>query len=570
MKLFLRAGLGAVCATGLFLAGCSSMSTRSSGTAGDAAHTQREDATENDGLSEEERVEAYSRFSTGYAHELSGQADKAYQDYLKSVEADPGNEALAIDVARHLLQTQHADSAAKLLNLTIQRVDADGLVYSWYSRACSATGRTNDAIAAAETAIKKSPGEFEGYAALFDLYHAQGKDDLALKTLDRAESFSDAGGLFLLELADSYQRWLKATPGDARKITPKIVALLKRAATKDIDDPDMRLRLADALLAHNETDAASGLYLELLEDFDDNQAVRDSIRQKLAAIYLRSSDRKKAAVQLEAMVRDNPTRYPQAYLFLGSMAYEDKDYERAEGYFTKVILISPDIEQAYYELAALKITVDKPSQAIETLEKARARFADNFILEFYSALAFTKAKDFAQAVKCFNTAEIVGAASDSSRLNAAFYFQYGAACERNKQYPEAEKLFRKSLERDPNSAECMNYLGYMWADRNEKLDEAFTMIDRAVKLEPKNGAYLDSLGWVLYRLKRYDEALKWELEAVVHTEEQDASLYDHLGDIYMALKNREKAVEAWKKSLGIESAEDVKKKLEGALRNQSS
>src|SRR2546423_3850673 len=108
----------------------------------------------------------------------------------------------------------------------------------------------------------------------------------------------------------------------------------------------------------------------------------------------------------------------------------------------------------------------------------------------------------------------------------------------------------------------MNYLGYMWAEHGMKLEEANELIEKAVKAEPKNAAYLDSLGWVRFKLGRPKEALDPELKAVELSEQPDATVYDHLGDIYAALKQRDKAREAWKKSVSLEANEQVKKKLE--------
>ena len=44
--------------------------------------------------------------------------------------------------------------------------------------------------------------------------------------------------------------------------------------------------------------------------------------------------------------------------------------------------------------------------------------------------------------------------------------------------------------------------------------------------------------------------------------EPDATVLDHLGEVYLALRQPAKAVEAWKKSLSIESNPEVKKKLD--------
>src|SRR5262249_11247362 len=139
--------------------------------------------------------------------------------------------------------------------------------------------------------------------------------------------------------------------------------------------------------------------------------------------------------------------------------------------------------------------------------------------------------------------------------------QLGAAFERSHNINEAEKNFRKSLSLQPDYAECLNYLGYMWAERGEHLDEAREMIEKAVKLEPKNAANIDSMTWVLYKMRKGDEARDYMLKAVEQSEEPDATLFDHLGDIYLAVHQEAKAREAWKKSLKLEPNEQVKKKL---------
>ncbi len=509
-----------------------------------------------------ERAEAFARFATGYSYELNEKPERAFDEYYKSVQLDPGNDSLVVDVARHLLQKHEFEPAWKLLARSASRPDADGTVLAWYSRACLALSKTNEAEASALEAIKRSPDALDGYESLFRFYTSQDRRQDSLRVLLRAEKVQDPGGPFLLGLADAFEIWLRSSPKEAATIKPKILQLLKKAAEETFEDPVMRQRLADQLLARGEAKLAGKIYLDLLDEFQDTPGIRDNLREKLANIYLQGQDRKKAAAQLEAIVRDNPTRYPQAYFFLGSMAFDAKDFPKAADYFSKLLVIAPDLEEPYYDLALIKITLDKPGEAMEILDKARSRFQQSFRGEFFTALALCKLKNFSEAIRHFNTAEVVGTGTDPKRVDAAFYFQFGAACERNKDFPEAERNFLKSLQIQPRFAECLNYLGYMWADRNEKLDRALELIQKAVELQPKNGAYLDSMGWVLYRLKRYDESLNYELKAVQYLEEPDPSLYDHLGDIYLALGQAVKAREAWEKSVKIEPSEEIRKKLQ--------
>src|SRR5262249_22809326 len=203
--------------------------------------------------------------------------------------------------------------------------------------------------------------------------------------------------------------------------------------------------------------------------------------------------------------------------------------------------------------------------ALETLGRAREKFSRssrNFVLEYFTAMAYSRHKDFTNAIAAFNAAEIIAQANNPKRLNESFYFQFGSACERNGDYAQAEKHFQKCLELAPNFAEAQNYLGYMWAEHGENLDRARELITKALNSEPKNAAYLDSMAWVLFKLNQPKEALPYILDAIKNSEEEDATVYDHLGDIYSALNQPDKAREGWQKSLSLENNETVRKKLE--------
>jgi Flp pilus assembly protein TadD len=171
-------------------------------------------------------------------------------------------------------------------------------------------------------------------------------------------------------------------------------------------------------------------------------------------------------------------------------------------------------------------------------------------------------KQYDQALQRFTAAEVIAGATDPKRLNAFFHFQVGSTYERKGDVVQAEKSFRQCLTLEPDHAEAMNYLGYMWADRGERLEEARALIEQAVKLEPDNAAYLDSLGWVWFKLGEPGKALAFVKRSVELSPEPDATLLDHLGDIYAALAQPQQAREAWTKSLAIEASDPVRKKLE--------
>jgi tetratricopeptide (TPR) repeat protein len=289
---------------------------------------------------------------------------------------------------------------------------------------------------------------------------------------------------------------------------------------------------------------------------------RNALREQLANIYLQSNNKKGAERLLETIVRDNPTQYPKAWYYLGALASGEKKYADAVGHFEKALLLDSTMEEAYYELALAQTDLHRTNDAIASLNRAQEKFHNTFGNEFFTGVVYTRMKNYGEAIKHYTAAEIIARVKDPKRLNREFYFQMGAACERNQNYKDAEACFEKSLKLAPNFAEALNYLGYMWAERGENLPKARELIERALELEPKNAAYLDSMGWVLFKLNQPQQALPYLLGAVASIQEPDSTVYDHLGDVYMALRQPEKARDAWKKALSIESNDSVKKKLD--------
>jgi tetratricopeptide (TPR) repeat protein len=323
------------------------------------------------------------------------------------------------------------------------------------------------------------------------------------------------------------------------------------------------MKLGDGLNLLGDREGARQAFLGLVKSQDVPPTLMALARTKLADALLRSNDRAGAAEQLKAIVREDPSN-ATANFFLGQIAIEQQQWAEAAEYLKKVLVFNPQLEQAYYDLARAQIGAGDNAGAVATLEVARGKYSSNFVIEFLTATAHSGMKDHAGAIRHYTRAEIVAGATNDKRLTSGFYFQFGAALERNGNRDEAEKYFEKCLALAPGDAEALNYLGFMWAEQGVNLERAKDLIGRALKAEPDNEAFLDSMGWVLFKLNQPAPALEFLLKAVAKSGEPDATLYDHLGDIHAALQQMEKAREAWARSLGRETNDIVRKKLEGA------
>ena len=504
---------------------------------------------------------------------MNGEAAEAVEDLFQAAMADPQDEWLVLEASRRLLTSRHPDNnldrALQLLSLATQQTNASGALYARLGVVYTQQGRFDLAAAADRMAIKRSPVLLIGYQNLFLNFLQSKKEVEALKVLDEAAKVPNAGAEFLIGLSELYRSYGLQYPAQYDKIKPNTLAILNQAAKLGPSTPSLRLRLAAGFNAMGDSSQAAQTYLDLLKQLPNLPFIRESVHAELAEIYANNSDRKRAIEQLQAILHDEPSN-PRVNFFLGRLYHLEKDAPEAAQYFDKTILLDPDFAPAYYELALLQIDQNQPDDALGTLEKARKKFPQTVANELYTGLAYSRKKDYREAIRHFTEAEIMTRASekpeeDGESTKEAIYFQLGAAYERLGDYAQAEQYFQKCLQINPNAAEVQNYLGYMWAEHDLNLEQARDLIEKAVKSEPKNAAFLDSLGWVLFKLKQPKEGLDYILQAVDLSEyEPDAAIYDHLGDIYQALNQLGKARDAWTKSLAIEPSDTIRKKLENS------
>jgi tetratricopeptide (TPR) repeat protein len=140
------------------------------------------------------------------------------------------------------------------------------------------------------------------------------------------------------------------------------------------------------------------------------------------------------------------------------------------------------------------------------------------------------------------------ALSTMQEQHLAINLMRASVLDHDKQFDAAEVEYRKALAIDPQNAEALNDLGYMYADRGVHLDEALKMIQKAVELDPQNGAFLDSLGWVYFKLGQYEPAEE-NLHKAIDRNATDASIHDHLGQVYEATGRLKLAVTQWERSM---------------------
>jgi tetratricopeptide (TPR) repeat protein len=355
---------------------------------------------------------------------------------------------------------------------------------------------------------------------------------------------------------DAYRESISLDPSEANAEAYVNLASLQRtandpagaertileAARVNPRNPAFRLYLAEMYAAYGDTLKAAENIRWLKETADSSAAVLDRVGQlafKLDQIDLADS-----------IFADELALAPESALgnyYRGRIAFMRNRNSEAKGYFLRLIEVADSIPDGYINLGLVYLSDDSTDEAIEVLQKGVERASNGREdAQYYLATAFGRAERYGEVIG------IADALASKHPEEIRFLFMLGSALERTKEYDSAAVVFERILKIDPNHAQTLNYLGYMWADIGVNLEKSLMMIEKALELDGDNGAYLDSYGWALYRLGRLEDASKQIEKAISLGDETDPVIFEHLGDVYYGLGQHDKAKEQWQKALSMD------------------
>jgi tetratricopeptide (TPR) repeat protein len=236
----------------------------------------------------------------------------------------------------------------------------------------------------------------------------------------------------------------------------------------------------------------------------------------------------------------------------------------ADALFARVPEASPFGYVAQLRLAENRQERGDLAGALASLERLARAYPDRVDALTTMGNFLRVAERFPESAAAYGRAlERIGAQPE--RRHWTVFYARGIAFERAKNWPEAERHFKRALELQPEQPDVLNYLAYTWVDRNENLVEAERMLRRAVEQRPNSGHIVDSLGWAFFRLGRYEEAVPL-LERAVELLPEDPVILDHLGDGYWRVGRQREAGFQWQRALRNKPEPELKIEIEKKLR----
>jgi tetratricopeptide (TPR) repeat protein len=329
---------------------------------------------------------------------------------------------------------------------------------------------------------------------------------------------------------------------------------LERAAKDSVPGADLQVDFALGRLYLRTGEAAKAV--EAFGRVVNQNSGSVQGRLSLAQAHAAAGDIPSAISTLELIVEDEP----RVASSLAQYQEQAGQLKAAVESYTLALTVEPMSRGLKFRRIAALINDGNVARAAALASEAQAQHPEDLRFPRLRARAMFASGDKAGAVTMFEpTARANPKDVDTQLALADLYSDAGRDV-------EAERTLRSVLAVAPGSAEVLNYLGYLLADRGRALDEAVRLVQRALEVDPGNPSYLDSLGWAHFRRGDLKEAERY-LTPAAEKLPRNAVIQDHLGDVFAGLGRWDEAIASWTRALegeGTIMRSVIEKKIENA------
>ncbi len=502
------------------------------------------------------------------------------EDALKHLQAafkvNGDDLATGVTISQMLVSMGRTAEAERVLAQLLERMPDQRAINYNYAQVLTKLGRGDESQKYLERAVELDSTFTPAVVQLIDIYQKQDQWRKAADLL--APLISDDPMNLDLQRQQAYL-YLRAGESD------KARAAFKTIVASDPKDARSQFYLAEALSDLDQYAEAEKIYRSLLEKTPDDPEYLASFGMTQAA-QKKYAEAKKTFNTLLA-VKDLPdnletlakTQLAAIALQQGNYGeavdaarpvfiYRDKPNSQAIG----IALDSLRKEKKYTEaIVLLQPLVDRygsdpyvNARYIEMMlrvgDRARAAEAAKTQIKFGTKNAIAAAEAYVQGGQYAPALALLEPETVKKQDDIELAFELGSLYERSGDESRAEKIFASILDKHPDHAATLNYLGYMWAESGVNLDRAAEMLTKAVNQEPRNGAYIDSLGWVYFRQGKLDLAEKFLIDAT-HLLPRDATVQEHLGDVFAKRGDLARALTTYRQALALEPEQKDEAKI---------
>ena len=437
--------------------------------------------------------------------------------YLAKHESTPLRERLG----QLYIDTDQAEKGLEVLRKIPQKDRSNDAQYQM-ARAEARLGHRKIAIEALKKLVKKAPDFLEAWVELAFQQEMEKDYAAALGTYTQI--------LSLGETREEIRQRIENGGGEGRE--------------------DIRLRVVGLQLKLNNPDKALSTAL----------AGSGSKAFVLSAALLLLSENytAQASTLLDVLASTPPV--PGEYFFYKAVIANDGENNPAKA--LQFLDLVPQSDAHYSQALQFRIqllyALGREQEALELMDQGKRLFPGQSRFPLLQAGYLMEKKRLPEA------REVLEASLQARPEDEDLLYQYGAVLDRLGERKPALVVMQRIVDKNPEHADALNYIGYTLVEESRDLERALGLIKKADKLKPNNGYIVDSLAWAYYRLGRLDEAWK-QIQRAVALAQDDPTMWEHYGDIARDLGRRDKAKKGYQTALKLnhEAPERVQKKLKG-------
>jgi tetratricopeptide (TPR) repeat protein len=507
---------------------------------------------------EAKKAEAYFHFTMARVLDQEMAFDESVKEYRKALDLTPNDADIYTSLARTYLNQKNREealkAAQKAVELNPNNLGAHRLLGDLYigaiqtlqgSRQQINPVQLKDALDRAirefEEIVRIDPNGREGYLMLGQLYRISDNSDKAAEVYKKflgIEPGSEDGMVALAQLLMESDHNAQAiellndflgkqpaadraleTLGDAYTAlgeTTGAADAYKRAAALN-DDPELQVKLADALFEDNRLEEAATAYEKVLEE-DQSSPV---VLQRLAQIYRRQMKYGEARETLGRALRRSPTNVSLRF----DLALVDRDEGKFEESIRGFESLLKDTEKTTYN------------------QDERRRRA-----LFYTQIGVVRSLQtrFDDAITAFTTMRPLYDASERNRVDLMIADTYKEA----KNIDMAEATIRTALQASPNSRDLQIAYADILSARG-RTEESIQILQKLAAGQTPDMDLVSAIIGVYEQAKRFSDAQK-TLDVAAKNYPQEKHIHFLQGALYERQDKVTEAEQAFRKALDLD------------------
>ncbi|MBH47449.1 MAG: hypothetical protein CME71_04700 [Halobacteriovorax sp.] len=452
------------------------------------------------------------------ALDRSDDAKKAYSEVLAK---NAKNEEACLFLAKAHAVAKEASKAKQLL-VKCQKANPKNAVFTYYlGKIALDDKKPKQALSYFNKALKLQPS-FHQAAVALGVFHEEGEDfKSAIKV---------------------YRDFLKVKPSNYQVLSRLVQVMFatsqyrdvlpyaERLSSLDPDNLNLKVRLGILYTDSGKLDQAIGTFKEILVAIPDSDKV---------------------------------------LFYLGSLYKDSHQYDDAMATFQQ---IPPD--SALFHESALQVTqmlnvvaLENAAKGVVEPEKQMKEQIDTYVAKHEEAkvgMHLVLASFYETLGKVDSAIESLAKVRNGKGFDKTHELYFASLLDRAKRHDEAISLVEKMLDKDPQDAYALNFIGYTLVEQGKDMDRAYSLIKKAIEIAPKDGYIRDTLGWYYYKIGNNEKALA-ELHKAVKLVSDDPVITKHLATVYRELESFELAKKYYVEALKLSKVKNDKDEVIKAL-----